>query len=61
MRKNHKGNPGQQLAVEYRDVSELKPLAANPRTHSKHQIRQIARSIEEFGFTNPVLLDQDDE
>jgi DNA modification methylase len=60
MRKSHKNNLGQKLAVEYRHLSELKPLARNPRTHSKHQIRQIARSIEEFGFNNPLLLDQDD-
>jgi DNA modification methylase len=60
MRNTHKNNLGQRIEVEYRLISELKRLAGNPRTHSKHQIRQIARSIEEFGFTNPVLLDQDD-
>jgi len=38
-------------------VASLKPYANNPRTHSKKQIRQIADSIEEFGFTNPVLTD----
>lgn len=36
----------------------LKPYAGNARTHSKKQIRQIARSIERFGFTNPVLIDE---
>lgn len=35
----------------------LKPYAGNARTHSKKQIQQIARSIERFGFTNPVLID----
>jgi DNA modification methylase len=38
----------------------VRALAANPRnarTHSKHQIRQIAASIREFGFTNPILID----
>ena len=36
----------------------LQPWARNARTHSKKQIRQIAQSIETFGFTNPVLIDQ---
>ena len=37
--------------------SRLVPNPRNARTHSKHQIRQIAASIREFGFTNPVLID----
>jgi hypothetical protein len=37
--------------------AELKPRPGNPRTHSKKQIRQIADSIKEFGFLNPVLID----
>ncbi len=40
-------------------ISSLKPYANNPRTHSKKQIRQIADSIEEFGWTNPVLIGAD--
>ena len=36
----------------------LQPWARNARTHSKKQVRQIAQSIETFGFTNPVLIDQ---
>ena len=43
--------------VEMRSVDSLVPYANNPRTHSKKQIRQIARSIETFGFTNPILTD----
>jgi len=39
-------------------ISELQPWARNARTHSKKQIRQIAESIETFGFTNPVLIDE---
>lgn len=35
----------------------LNPWARNARTHSRQQIRQIADSIETFGFTNPVLID----
>ncbi|MEM0948212.1 MAG: DNA methyltransferase [Pseudomonadota bacterium] len=38
-------------------VDALKPWSANARTHSPKQIRQIAASIETFGFTNPVLID----
>lgn len=38
-------------------VSDLRPYANNPRTHSPRQIRQIARSIERFGWTNPILID----
>ncbi len=38
----------------------LHPWAKNARTHSRKQIRQIANSIERFGFTNPVLIDNDD-
>ena len=45
------------LKVEYRSVESLIPFARNPRTHSEEQIAQIAASIREFGFTNPVLVD----
>ncbi len=38
---------------------ELKPYDRNARTHSKKQIAQIVKSIERFGFTNPVLIDED--
>ena len=37
----------------------LRPWARNARTHSKKQVRQIADSIREFGFANPVLIDED--
>jgi DNA modification methylase len=46
-------------AMDYRPVSSLKPAKRNPRTHSRKQIRQIAESISRFGFTNPVLIDDD--
>ena len=46
-----------ELAVVYRSVDELIPYARNARTHSDAQIAQIAGSIREFGFTNPILLD----
>jgi DNA modification methylase len=52
---------GPALSVEYRSPLHLKPNQRNPRTHSKHQIRQIAESIRAFGFTNPVLIDARDQ
>lgn len=45
--------------IERAPVRALKPYARNARTHSKRQIEQIARSIERFGFTNPVLVGDD--
>ena len=38
-------------------VGKLIPYARNPRTHSDAQIAQIAASIAEFGFNNPILVD----
>lgn len=48
------------LSLEYRDLDSLVPYAANARTHSQAQVAEIARSITEFGWTNPVLIDPDD-
>jgi hypothetical protein len=45
------------LAVEYRPAAGLIPYAKNARTHSDAQVAQIAASIREFGWTNPVLVD----
>ena len=47
------------LEVRYRKLEDLIPYARNSRTHSEDQVAQIASSIREFGFTNPVLLDGD--
>src|SRR5215831_7969771 len=44
-------------AAELRNLQTLRPHQHNARTHSKRQIEQIARSIERFGFLNPVLID----
>ncbi|WP_308515740.1 DNA methyltransferase [Sphingomonas flavescens] len=44
-----------------RPLDGLRPYARNARTHSKAQLRQIAASIERFGFTNPVLVSDDGE
>jgi ParB-like chromosome segregation protein Spo0J len=43
--------------IVMRDTASLVPYANNSRTHTQAQIAQIAASIKEFGFTNPVLLD----
>ena len=48
-----------QFRVIYRPIHQLKPNPLNPRAHSPRQIRQIARSIEAFGFNVPVLVDSD--
>ena len=45
------------LKVVYRAVSELIPYARNARTHSDEQVARIAASIQEFGWTNPILID----
>ena len=46
-------------ALERVDVSALSAFAGNPRTHSDGQVDQIAASIREFGWTNPILVDAD--
>jgi ParB family chromosome partitioning protein len=40
------------------DISALTPYAKNSRTHSERQIEQIADSIKEFGFLNPIIIDE---
>jgi DNA modification methylase len=49
--------PHRTLEVEYRALAALIPYARNARTHSEEQVTQIAASIHEFGFTNPILID----
>src|SRR5215212_4681542 len=44
------------MEVEQLTAASLRPHPRNARTHSKKQIKQIAKSIERFGFTNPVLI-----
>ena len=46
------------LAIEYRTVGGLKPDPRNARTHPRRQLGQIKASIQEFGFTNPILIDE---
>jgi ParB-like chromosome segregation protein Spo0J len=45
------------MKIEQIKTAELIPYARNTRTHSEAQVAQIAGSIREFGFTNPVLID----
>lgn len=48
-----------QLKITYQKTGDLVPYARNSRTHSEEQVSQIAASIREFGFTNPVLVDEE--
>ena len=43
--------------IEQWRIDKLIPYARNPRTHSEAQVEQIAASIRQFGFTNPLLID----
>lgn len=47
-----------QLSVAYLPLSKIATAARNARTHSPSQVQQIARSIAEFGWTNPILVDE---
>jgi DNA modification methylase len=47
------------LEIKYKPIDQLIPYARNSRTHNEAQVAQIAASIREFGWTNPVLLDGD--
>jgi site-specific DNA-methyltransferase (adenine-specific) len=47
------------MKIETKPTADLIPYARNSRTHSEAQVAQIAGSIREFGFTNPVLIDAD--
>ncbi len=49
----------ERIAIAYRPIGDLKLDPKNPRAHSRKQVRQIARSIEAFGFNVPVLIDKD--
>lgn len=49
------------LKIETVNISELKAYSQNPKNHPEKQIQQIAASIKEFGFNNPVLTDENNE
>jgi DNA modification methylase len=54
---DQRGNSVRRVEITYRQVRELGLDPKNPRTHTPRQIRQIARSIDQFGFNVPVLVD----
>ena len=47
------------MQIEQLRVGDLIPYVNNSRTHSDEQVMQVASSIKEFGFTNPILIDDD--
>jgi DNA modification methylase len=47
------------LAVTYRPAAELKPHQQNSRAHTRSQIKKVAGSIETYGWTNPILIDDE--
>jgi ParB-like chromosome segregation protein Spo0J len=55
--KKQQGSGVQSTAIEQISTASLIPYARNSRTHSEQQVSQIAGSIQEFGFCNPVLID----
>lgn len=46
------------IEIRYYKVNDLSPYGNNSRTHSEGQIDQLVASIKEFGFTNPILIDE---
>lgn len=48
----------EELNIVYKPIKELKPYKKNAKKHSKEQVEQIANSIKEFGFTQPVIVDK---
>ena len=46
------------ISIEYLDAKAITPYARNSRTHSDEQVAQVAASIKEFGWTNPILIDE---
>lgn len=46
------------MKIVYKNIEELIPYVNNSRTHSEEQIKQIMASINEYGWTNPVLIDE---
>lgn len=46
------------LTIEYMSIADLKPYAGNAKEHPKKQVEQIAESIKEFGFNDPIAIDE---
>ncbi len=49
------------LKIEYRPIASIKPYAGNARKHPKAQIKRIAVSLRAFGWTNPLIVGDDDD
>ena len=52
-------NLKKELRIFYKNLSTLQENPRNSRVHSEKQVAQIAKSIEKFGFNNPILIDQE--
>lgn len=50
-------NTGRHLSIEIVETLNIKPCPSNARAHSQRQVQRIANSIKQFGFTNPLLID----
>lgn len=53
------GDPMPDIQIEVWPIEDLTPNPRNSREHSEEQVSEIVASIEEFGFTNPILADED--
>ena len=53
-----RSTPNPTLNIVYRRIEELRPDPANPRRHTKKQIRQVGKSLKTFGFNVPILVDR---
>jgi hypothetical protein len=47
------------MQVSYISIGELKPFAKNPKQHSENQLKMLKKSMKEFGWTNPILIADD--
>lgn len=46
------------LKIEYVDINNIKPYSRNAKRHTKKQIQQIKKSIEDFNFNDPIAIDE---
>lgn len=52
------GKDTKELKIEYISTKEILPYINNSRVHTTEQVKQVAASIQEFGFNNPILIDE---
>ena len=53
------GPPDRSITFERLKPSDLRPYVNNARTHNRHQLRRLKKLIKQYGFTNPILVDED--